>query len=70
MESREEGNRAQRDGRLLPLSATDRVLLKYCSDSVQDVSFSLLEIPHDPWQFTLMAVEREGGRGRGRGRDS
>lgn len=41
-----------------PLSATDNVLLKYCSSRVHELSFILLEIPHEPWQFTLMAVEK------------
>lgn len=41
---------------LLPLSATDNVLLKYCSSTAHALSFTLLEIPHEPWQFTLMAV--------------
>lgn len=40
-----------------PLSATDNVLLKYCSSRAHELSFILLEIPHEPWQFTLMAVK-------------
>ncbi|TNN25373.1 hypothetical protein EYF80_064501 [Liparis tanakae] len=48
--------RPERDGS--PLSATDSVLLKYCSSRAHEASFTLLEIPHEPWQFTLMAVER------------
>lgn len=32
----------------LPLSATDSVLLKYCSSTAHELSFSLLEIPHEP----------------------
>lgn len=44
---------------LLPLSATDNVLLKYCSSRTHEASFNLVEIPQEPWQFTLMATERE-----------
>lgn len=47
---------------VLPLSATDRVLLKYCSSTIQALSLTLLETPQEPWQLTLMAVRRRGNR--------
>lgn len=39
----------------VPLSATERVLLKYCSSTVQSVSPILLVTPQKPWQFTLIS---------------
>lgn len=33
------------------------VLLKYCSSTFQDVSFTLLVTPQNPQQFILMAAE-------------
>ncbi len=41
----------------IPLSATETVLLKYCSSTVHAVSFTLLVTPQKPLQFTLMAAE-------------
>ncbi|TNN42048.1 hypothetical protein EYF80_047795 [Liparis tanakae] len=43
----------------VPLSATDTVLLKYCSSSAHAVSFSLLVTPQNPLQFTLMAENQK-----------
>lgn len=39
----------------VPLSAIETELLKYCSSSVQSVSFDLLVTPQKPWQFTLIS---------------
>lgn len=43
----------------LPLSATESMLLTYCSSIIHEVSFILLEIPQEPTQFSLMAEDRE-----------
>lgn len=47
---------------VIPLSATDSVLLKYCSSTMQALSLTLLETPQEPWQLTLMAARREESR--------
>ena len=39
-----------------PLSATESVLLKYCSSTIQAVSLLLLVTPQKPWQFTLISA--------------
>lgn len=40
----------------IPLSATEMVLLKYCSSTFQDVSFTLFVTPQKPQQFILIAA--------------
>lgn len=42
----------------LPVSATETVLLKYCSSTVHSVSFDFVVTPQKPLQFTLMAAEK------------
>ena len=40
----------------LPFSATDTVLLKYCSSTAQSQSLALVVTPQNPLQFNLMAA--------------
>lgn len=43
----------------IPLSATEMVLLKYCSSTFQDVSFTLFVTPQKPQQFILIAANKK-----------
>lgn len=45
----------------LPVSATETVLLKYCSSTVHSVSFDFVVTPQNPLQFTLTAADKTGG---------
>lgn len=42
----------------LPVSATETVLLKYCSSTVHSVSFDFVVTPQNPLQFTLTAADK------------
>lgn len=43
----------------IPLSATEMVLLKYCSSTFHDVSFTLLVTPQKPQQLILIAANNK-----------
>lgn len=40
------------------MSATETVLLKYCSSTVHSGSFDLVVTPQKPLQFTLIAADK------------